>query len=91
MGAFGEGPPPPRAPAGFRAISAPGLGSPATTAGRGMLDLIIKGGRVIDPANGRDEVTDIGFDDGKVVAVGSGMPFVPIRRSMHAASSSCPA
>jgi dihydroorotase len=39
-----------------------------------MLDLILKGGRVIDPANGRDGVADIGFGGGKVEAVGSDMP-----------------
>ncbi len=39
-----------------------------------MLDLILKGGRIVDPANGRDEIADIGFGDGKVVAVGSDLP-----------------
>jgi dihydroorotase len=39
-----------------------------------MLDLIIKGGRIIDPVNGRDEVADIAFAGGVVAAVGSGMP-----------------
>jgi dihydroorotase len=39
-----------------------------------MLDLILKGGRVIDPANGRDEIADIGFEDGRVTAVGAGLP-----------------
>ena len=39
-----------------------------------MLELIIKGGRVIDPANGRDEVTEIAFGGGCVAAIGSGMP-----------------
>src|SRR5712691_1724957 len=39
-----------------------------------MLDVILKGGRVIDPANGRDEIADIGFADGKVAAVGSDLP-----------------
>src|ERR1700675_357779 len=39
-----------------------------------MLDLILKGGRIIDPANGRDEVADIGFEGGRVAAVGSGLP-----------------
>jgi dihydroorotase len=39
-----------------------------------MLDLILKGGRIIDPANGRDEVGDIGFEGGRVAAVGSGLP-----------------
>jgi dihydroorotase len=39
-----------------------------------MLDVILKGGRVIDPANGRDAVADIGFGTGKVVAFGAGLP-----------------
>lgn len=39
-----------------------------------MLDLILKGGRLIDPANGRDEIADIGFADGRVAAVGSDLP-----------------
>jgi dihydroorotase len=39
-----------------------------------MLDLILKGGRVIDPSNGRDDIADIGFADGKVAAVGSDLP-----------------
>src|SRR4051794_37112418 len=41
---------------------------------RAMLDLILKGGRIIDPANGRDAVADIGFEAGKVAAVGSDLP-----------------
>jgi len=36
-----------------------------------MADLILRGGRVIDPASGRDEVANIGFVDGKVAAIGS--------------------
>jgi dihydroorotase len=39
-----------------------------------MLSLIIKGGRIIDAANGRDEIADIAFGDGRVAAIGSGMP-----------------
>jgi dihydroorotase len=39
-----------------------------------MLDLILKGGRVIDPANARDAIADIGFGDGRVEAVGAGLP-----------------
>jgi dihydroorotase len=39
-----------------------------------MLDLILKGGRIIDSANGRDEVADIGFGNGRVAAVGSDLP-----------------
>ena len=33
-------------------------------------DVILRGGRVLDPGTGRDEVTDIAFDGGKVAAVG---------------------
>src|SRR5260370_4678359 len=39
-----------------------------------MLDISLKDGRVMDPANGRDEIADIGFADGKVAAVGSDLP-----------------
>ncbi|HVC55286.1 MAG TPA: amidohydrolase/deacetylase family metallohydrolase [Stellaceae bacterium] len=39
-----------------------------------MLDLILTGGRIIDPANRRDEVTDIGFGEGRVAAIGSDLP-----------------
>lgn len=33
-------------------------------------DLILRGGRVLDPATGRDEIADVAFHDGKVAAVG---------------------
>ncbi len=39
-----------------------------------MLNLMLKGGRVIDPAHGRNEITDIGFGDGLVETVGQGLP-----------------
>src|SRR5437764_7058788 len=35
-----------------------------------MADLILRGGRIVDPANARDEVADIAFSDGKDAAVG---------------------
>ncbi len=35
-----------------------------------MYDLVIRGGRVIDPAEGRDGRHDVAFQDGKVAAVG---------------------
>src|SRR5438105_13593507 len=35
-----------------------------------MTDLVLRGGRIIDPASGFDEVADIAFGDGKVAAVG---------------------
>jgi dihydroorotase len=36
-------------------------------------DLILRGGRVLDPGTGRDEVTDIAFAGGKVAALGAGL------------------
>ncbi|HTZ38091.1 MAG TPA: amidohydrolase/deacetylase family metallohydrolase [Stellaceae bacterium] len=39
-----------------------------------MSHLIITGGRIVDPANGRDEVGDVAFADGKVAAVGRELP-----------------
>ena len=39
-----------------------------------MTDLILRGGRVVDPASGRDETADIAFADGKVKAVGPDLP-----------------
>lgn len=36
-------------------------------------DLVLRGGRVIDPASGTDRVSDVGFADGRVAAVGDGL------------------
>jgi dihydroorotase len=47
-----------------------------------MVDLVLRGGRVIDPASGRDEMADLAFGDGKVTAVGRDLPgieFVDVR------------
>jgi dihydroorotase len=37
-------------------------------------DLILRNGRVIDPSQGIDRVTDVAFADGKVAAVGDDLP-----------------
>jgi dihydroorotase len=37
-------------------------------------DLIIKGGRLIDPANGVDRIQDVGIADGRVAAIGEQLP-----------------
>ena len=34
------------------------------------MDLILRGGRVIDPSQGLDQVSDVGFSQGKVAAIG---------------------
>jgi dihydroorotase len=39
-----------------------------------VTDLILRGGRVIDPASGRDETADVAFADGRVKAVGPDLP-----------------
>ncbi len=38
------------------------------------MDLILKGGRVIDPSQGLDGVRDVGFADGKVAAIAASIP-----------------
>ena len=38
-----------------------------------MHELVLEGGRVIDPGDGRDQVTDVAFEGGKVAAVGDGL------------------
>ena len=38
-----------------------------------MNDLVLRGGRVIDPLQGLDRVTDIAFAGGKVAAIGDGL------------------
>lgn len=38
-----------------------------------MFDLVLKGGRVIDPAQGIDAVGDVAFKDGRVAAVGANL------------------
>jgi dihydroorotase len=39
-----------------------------------MMQLILRGGRVIDPSQGLDAVCDVGFANGKVAAVGPNLP-----------------
>ena len=38
-----------------------------------MKDLLIAGGRVVDPLNGRDELADVFISDGKVARVAPGL------------------
>ncbi len=38
-----------------------------------MNDLVLKGGRVVDPSQGLDKVTDIAFANGKVAAIGENL------------------
>ena len=38
-----------------------------------MHDLILRGGRVIDPATRRDHTADVAVTDGKIAAIGNGL------------------
>ena len=40
-------------------------------------DLILRGGRVIDPSQKLDAVADVGFADGKVAAIGNALKAAP--------------
>ena len=44
-----------------------------------MNDLVLKGGRVVDPSQGLDKVTDIAFANGKVAAIGDGLAGKDVR------------
>ncbi len=39
-----------------------------------QFDLLLRGGRVIDPATGRDGVADVGVRDGRIVAIDPALP-----------------
>ena len=54
-----------------------------------MHDLILRGGRIIDPAEGRDEVADVAFIGDKVSAVGTITDPRLIRSATWPARSSC--
>jgi dihydroorotase len=44
-----------------------------------MNDLVLKGGRLIDPSQAIDKVTDIAFANGKVAAIGDNLPGKDVR------------
>jgi dihydroorotase len=47
-------------------------------------DLLIKGGRIVDPAAGFDQIADIAFASGKVAAIGPALPAGDAARSIDA-------
>ena len=53
-----------------------------------MADLLLRGGRVIDPASERDETADIVFGDERVTEIGISARAAP-RSSMCAGCLSC--
>ena len=50
-----------------------------------MFDLVIAGGRVLDPGSGLDRIADVAFLDGKVAAVGDGFAAGSARQVVDAA------
>ena len=50
-------------------------------------DLILKGGRIVDPASGRDGQADIGFADGRVAAIDADLPAERARATVDAAGA----
>jgi dihydroorotase len=50
-----------------------------------QLDLLVRGGRVIDPASGLDAVRDVGFAGGKVAAIDPAIPAERARQVIEAA------
>jgi|TARA_R100000501_G_scaffold13151_3_gene23964 dihydroorotase-like cyclic amidohydrolase len=53
------------------ALLLPGMAGAQTSAddANATYDIVIQGGRVIDPASGRDEVANVGINDGTVAAI----------------------
>ena len=52
-------------------------------------DVVLAGGRVIDPETGLDAVRDVGIRDGKIVAITDGSLATSTRRTRSAASTGC--
>jgi len=50
-----------------------------------MYDIVLTGGRVVDPSQGLDAVTDVAFADGKVAAVGQGLGGKPAKSTRDVA------
>ena len=53
-----------------------------------IYDLLLKGGQVLDPKNGRNERLDIGISAGKIAKIAKGIPAAharPRRAPMHEA------
>ena len=50
-----------------------------------MEKLLIRGGHVIDPANGMDKIADVLIEDGKIAAMAKGFPPTEQRYTMQRA------
>ncbi|WP_230206754.1 hypothetical protein [Novosphingobium sp. Gsoil 351] len=45
-----------------------------------MLDVVIKGGNLVDGLGGKPQLGDVGIKDGIIVEVGGGLPARPVKR-----------
>jgi N-acyl-D-aspartate/D-glutamate deacylase len=52
-----------------------------------MSDIVLRGGRVIDPESGLDAVRDVAISGGRVTGIGTGLPGVPVDVSGQAVSA----
>ena len=69
----------------------PAVATPLRAFDPGSFDLVLKGGRVIDPASGTDAILDVAISGGKIAAVAAGLPYRRARpRSTSGAPSSRP-
>jgi dihydroorotase len=50
-----------------------------------MSDLLIRSGRILDPATGRDEIADLMVEDGRIVAIEPGLDSARAERELDAA------
>src|SRR4051812_17776178 len=80
--AFTYRPPVSHAPAGIASIAGGRLRGPSRPEGGRM---IIRGGRVVDPANGLDAVRDVALADGRVAEVAESIAPAPGDRVVDAA------
>jgi dihydroorotase len=56
-----------------------------------MYDLVLKGGRVLDPASGHDGVLDVAVDNGKIARVAANIQPTEAARIIEVGGSSPPA
>jgi dihydroorotase len=61
------------------------MAKPANPTVSGRFDLVLAGGHVIDPANGRDGKFDVGIRDGKIAAVAPSIPRAKAKRVIDVA------
>ena len=67
-----------------RQTAAPGPAGRAAASDPGRFDLLIRGGRLLDPAQGIDARRDVGIRDGTIAALGEDLYGAPAARTIDA-------